>query len=76
MTDFIKAAARPALSVLFGITIAIAVLNSIVLPEWFLGLAIPTITWWFAERAITHVKANNSASIDKLADKVAEKIRG
>jgi hypothetical protein len=74
MEEFIKAAARPALSVMFGIAIVVAVLQGINLPEWFLGLAIPAIVWWFGERTVTHAKERNSASIDKLAEKVADAI--
>ena len=74
MEEFIKAAARPALSVMFGIALVVGVLKGIAFPEWFLGLSIPAILWWFGERTLTHAKERNSASIDKLAEKVAEAI--
>jgi len=75
MEEFIRAAARPAITVMFGIVIAIAVLQGIGLPEWFLGMAIPIIAWWFTDRTIQHIKANNSVAIDKLAEKVAAAIK-
>jgi len=75
MEEFIRAAARPAITVMFGIVIAIAVLQGISLPEWFLGMAIPIIGWWFTDRTIQHIKANNSVAIDKLAEKVAAAIK-
>jgi len=55
-TDLLRAVARPAVTIIFAAVIAQAVLERIDIPQWFLGLAIPTITWWFAERTITHVK--------------------
>lgn len=73
--EFMRAVARPAISIIFTLALAWAVLNQILLPEWFLALAIPAITWWFAERAITHAKANNSASVEQIAGKLAKLIK-
>jgi hypothetical protein len=43
-------------TILFAAVIAWAVTTGISLPEWFLALAIPLITWWFAERTVTHAR--------------------
>jgi hypothetical protein len=56
--EIIRAIARPAISVIFAAVIAQVVIEGIAVPEWFLALAIPCITWWFAERTITHLKNN------------------
>jgi hypothetical protein len=55
-TNFFRAVARPAVTIIFAAVIAQVVIEGIAAPEWFLGLAIPCITWWFAERTVTHVK--------------------
>jgi len=54
--NFFRAATRPAVTVIFAAVIAHVVTQGITPPEWFLALAIPCITWWFAERTVTHVK--------------------
>ena len=74
IVEIIRALARPAISVIFAAVIAQLVIEGITAPEWFLALAIPTIVWWFGERAITHVKANSSKSLDELANKVVAAI--
>ena len=51
-----RSIARPAITIIFAAVIAQVVLEGIDAPQWFLGLAIPCITWWFAERTITHVR--------------------
>ena len=71
VVDIIRAIARPAISVIFAAVIAQLVIEGITAPEWFLALAIPCITWWFAERTITHVKATNASNLEALANKVA-----
>jgi hypothetical protein len=45
-------------TIIFAAVIAQAVIDGIDIPQWFLALAIPIITWWFAERTVTHVKNN------------------
>ena len=55
-TELFRAVARPAVTIIFAAVIAQVVLERIAVPEWFLALAIPCITWWFAERTVTHVK--------------------
>ena len=59
MTDFIRASVRPIVTVILVAVIAHAVIEGIDLPQWFLGLAIPAITWWWADRTIQHVKGKN-----------------
>jgi hypothetical protein len=54
--EMFRAVARPAVTIIFAAVIAQVVIDGIDAPEWFLGLAIPCITWWFAERTVTHVR--------------------
>jgi hypothetical protein len=54
-TEMFRAIARPAVTIIFAAVIAQAVIQGISVPEWFLALAIPCITWWFAERTVTHI---------------------
>jgi len=56
VTEIIRAVPRPAISVIFAAVIAQAVIEGIDLPEWFLGMAIPIIGWWFTERLVTHIQ--------------------
>jgi hypothetical protein len=55
-TNLFRAIARPAVTIIFAAVIAQVVIEGIAIPEWFLALAIPCITWWFAERTVTHIK--------------------
>jgi len=71
VVEIIRAVARPAISVIFAAVIAQLVIEGITAPEWFLALAIPTIVWWFGERAITHVKATSASNLETIANKVA-----
>ena len=54
--NFVRAATRPAVTIIFAAVIAQVVTQGITPPEWFLALAIPSITWWFAEWTVTHIK--------------------
>ena len=54
--NFFRAATRPIVTVIFAAVIAQIVIDRIDAPQWFLALAIPCITWWFAERTLTHIK--------------------
>jgi hypothetical protein len=56
--EMFRAVARPAITIIFAAVIAQLVIDAADVPEWFLALAIPCITWWFAERTITHIKEN------------------
>jgi hypothetical protein len=55
-SNLFRAIARPAVTIIFAAVIAQVIIERIPVPEWFLALAIPCITWWFAERTVTHVK--------------------
>jgi len=55
-TELFRAVARPAVTIIFAAVIAQVVIERIPVPEWFLALAIPCITWWFAERTVTHIQ--------------------
>ena len=50
-----RAIVRPAITIIFAVVIAQLVIEAHDIPQWFLGLAIPIITWWFAERTVTHI---------------------
>ena len=58
IADILRAVARPAVTIIFAAVIAQTVVEHITPPAWFLSLAIPCITWWFAERTVTHHKEN------------------
>ena len=47
-----RALVRPIVTVLFAGVIAAVVIDQIDAPAWFLGVALPCITWWFGERAL------------------------
>jgi len=51
-----RAATRPIVTVIFAAVIAQVVTEGSNPPQWFLGLAIPVILWWFGERTATHIK--------------------
>jgi len=75
IVQIIRAIARPAISVIFAAVIAQIVVEGIAAPEWFLALAIPCILWYFGERAVTHIKANNANNLETLANKVAAALK-
>jgi hypothetical protein len=54
-TEMLRTVARPAVTIIFAAVIAQVVIEGIDIPQWFLALAIPCITWWFAERTVTHI---------------------
>lgn len=55
-----RALTRPAVTIIFAAVIADGVVNGREFPVWFLGLALPCITWWFAERTIMHKKERDN----------------
>ena len=61
VADIFRKATRPIVTVIFAATIAQVVVDKIDAPQWFLGLAIPCILWWFGERTITHIKEKTSS---------------
>jgi hypothetical protein len=60
-TDVFRAVARPAVTIIFAAVIAQAVIEGRSVPDWFLALSIPIITWWFAERTVGHIKGKNGS---------------
>jgi hypothetical protein len=58
-SDMLRAVARPAITIIFAVVIAQAVIQGRSVPDWFLALSIPIITWWFAERTVGHIKDKN-----------------
>jgi len=54
--NFFRAATRPAVTIIFAAVIAQVVIDRIDAPQWFIGLAITCIAWWFGDRTLTHIK--------------------
>ena len=59
-TKMIRAVVRPAVTIIFAAVIAQLVIESREVPQWFLGVAIPIITWWFAERTVAHIRKDGA----------------
>jgi len=73
IADILRAVARPAVTVIFAATIAQVVTQGIDAPEWFLGLAIPVILWWFGERTVGHVKEKVTSTCNPLTCPLSKK---
>jgi hypothetical protein len=56
IVEIFRGAARPVVTVIFAAVIAQIVVENITAPQWFIGLAIPCILWWFGERTAAHIK--------------------
>ena len=56
IADIFRKATRPIVTVIFAAVIAQVVVQRIDAPQWFIGLAIPIVLWWFGERTVTHIK--------------------
>ena len=56
IVEIFRGAARPIVTVIFAAVIAQLVVENITAQQWFIGLAIPCILWWFGERTVTHIK--------------------
>ena len=54
--DIFRAATRPIVTIIFAAVIAQVVTEGIDAPEWFLGLAVTVILWWFGDRTVRHIK--------------------
>ena len=54
--EIFRKAPRPIVTIIFAATIAQVVTEGSNPPEWFIGLVIPIILWWFGERTVTHIK--------------------
>ena len=78
-TNFFRAVTRPAVTIIFAAVIAQVVIEGIDPPQWFLTLAIGCITWWFADRTVTHVKqaqaTNATTNTELLATKIADAVK-
>jgi hypothetical protein len=74
MIEIVKAIARPAISILFAVALVVMVIMGNPVPEWFLGLAIPIISWWFVERTVTHVQDSRTTTVDKIAEKLSDRV--
>ena len=58
-TELFRAVVRPVITIIFAVVIAQLVIETRPVPEFFLALSIPIITWWFAERTVQHIKGKN-----------------
>ena len=56
IVEIFRGATRPVVTVIFAAVIAQVVVDRIDAPQWFIGLAIPCILWWFGERTVTHIQ--------------------
>jgi len=56
IADIFRKATRPIVTVIFAAVIAQVVVQRIDAPQWFIGLAIPIVLWWFGERTVQHIK--------------------
>jgi len=56
IADIFRKATRPIVTVIFAAVIAQVVVERIDAPQWFIGLAIPIVLWWFGERTVQHIK--------------------
>jgi len=59
--DIFRKVTRPIVTVIFAAVIAQVVTEGSNPPDWFLGLAIPVILWWFGERTVSHIKEKTSS---------------
>jgi len=67
--DMFRKATRPIVTVIFAATIAQVVTQGIDAPQWFLGLAIPCILWWFGERAVARAKERSARLQPRAGEK-------
>ena len=61
-TGFFRAVTRPVVTIIFAAVIAQVVIESIDVPQWFLGLAGACIIWWFGDRTVQHIKEKKEQS--------------
>lgn len=59
--NFFRAATRPAVTIIFAAVIAQVIIEGIDAPEWFIGLALSVIGFWFIDRGV-HRWKNNGGS--------------
>ena len=53
--ELVRKATRPLVTIIFAIAIAQVVAGNIEAPDWFVGLAVSIIAFWFGERSIGHL---------------------
>jgi len=58
VVEIFRAVVRPAVTIMFSAAIVQMVTQGITPPAWFLTVAGACITWWFADRTVTHIKEN------------------
>ena len=54
--EVFRAATRPIVTIIFAAVIAQVVTEGIDAPDWFIGLAVTVILWWFGDRTVKHLK--------------------
>jgi hypothetical protein len=58
--EIFRQATRPIVTIIFAAAIAQIAVERIDAPEWFIGLAVPVVLWWFGERTATHIKEKST----------------
>jgi hypothetical protein len=53
--ELIRKATRPVVTIIFTAAIARVVVGSVEAPDWFVGLSVSIIAFWFGERSIGHL---------------------
>jgi len=69
--DAFRAACRPIVTIIFAATIAQVVTQGIDAPDWFIGLAITVVGFWFGERAVGHIRSHCHSEPKLRAEGVA-----
>jgi len=54
--DTFRAATRPIISIIFAAVIAQVVVDKIDAPDWFIGLSVTVIGFWFVDRSCRYWK--------------------
>ena len=55
--ELFRRATRPIVTIICMATIAQVVVERIEAPQWFIGLAVTIVVFWFGERSVKAVKA-------------------
>ena len=61
IADTFRAATRPIVTIIFAAVIAQVVVDGIDAPDWFVGMAITVILWWFGDRTLDHIRRHGSS---------------
>jgi len=67
--DVFRKATRPVVTIIFAAVLAQVVVEEIDAPQWFLGLAIPVILWWFGERTVARAKERSARLQPRAGEK-------